>query len=61
MGTLVVDDFPDELQDQAESRAALEGITFRDLVIHAVKSYLRSPITLDVEEVLVKKRDSEEE
>lgn len=61
MGTLSVKNFPDDLHEQAKSRAALEGITLEELVEQAVSVYLASPITLDVEEVIVKKKDSEEE
>ena len=61
MGTLSLKNFPDDLHEQAKSRAALEGITLKELVEQAVSSYLASPITLDVEEVIVKKKDSEEE
>ena len=61
MGTLSLKNFPDDLQEQAKSRAALEGITLEELVEQAVSWYLASPITLDVEEVIVKKKDSEEE
>jgi hypothetical protein len=58
MATLNLKDFPEELHRQAKSRAALEGTTLRDLVIHAVAVYLKSPITLDVKEVIVKPKDS---
>ncbi|NIR15427.1 MAG: hypothetical protein GWN86_16465 [Desulfobacterales bacterium] len=61
MGTLSLKNFPDDLHEQAKSRAALEGITLKELVEQAVSGYLASPITLDVEEVIVKKKDSEEE
>ncbi len=61
MGTLSVKNFPDDLHEQAKSRAALEGITLEELVEQAVSVYLAGPITLDVEEVIVKKKDSEEE
>jgi plasmid stability protein len=61
MGTLSLKNFPDDLQEQAKSRAALEGITLEELVEQAVSGYLASPITLDVEEVIVKKKDPEEE
>ena len=61
MGTLSLKNFPEDLHEQAKSRAALEGITLKELVEQAVSGYLASPITLDVEEVIVKKRDSEEE
>lgn len=56
MGTLNLKDFPDELHLQAKSRAALEGISLRDLVLRAVTAYLESPITLDVQEVIVKRK-----
>ena len=61
MGTLSLKNFPDDLHEQAKARAALEGITLEELVEQAVSGYLASPITLDVEEVIVKKKDSEEE
>jgi len=57
MGTLNLKDFPDELHRQAKSRAALEGISLRDLVLRAVTTYLESPITLDVQEVIVKRKN----
>ena len=60
MGTLSLKNFPDDLHEQAKSRAALEGITLEELVEQAVSGYLASPITLDVEEVIVKKKDAEE-
>ena len=60
-GTLSLKNFPDDLHEQAKSRAALEGITLEELVEQAVSGYLASPITLDVEEVIVKKKDPEEE
>ncbi|MCG6945399.1 MAG: hypothetical protein LJE87_08635 [Deltaproteobacteria bacterium] len=60
MATLSLKNFPDDLHEQAKSRAALEGITLKELVEQAVSGYLASPITLDVEEVIVKKKDSEE-
>jgi hypothetical protein len=61
MGTLTLKNFPDDLHEEAKSRAALEGITLKELVEQAVSGYLASPITLDVEEVIVKKKDFEEE
>lgn len=61
MGTLSLKDFPGELHEQAKSRAALEGITLKELVVQAVIMYLSSPITLDVQEVIVKNKDSEQE
>ena len=59
MATLNLKNFPDDLHDQAKSRAALEGITLKELVVEAVSGYLAGPITLDVQEVIVKKKDSE--
>jgi hypothetical protein len=61
MGTMSLKNFPDDLHEQAKSRAALEGITLKELVEQAVSGYLASPITLDVEEVIVKKKDSVQE
>ncbi len=61
MGTLTLKNFPEELRQQAKSRAALEGITLKELVVQAVTGYLAGPITLDVKEVIVKKKDSEQE
>ena len=61
MATLNLKDFPEELREQAKSRAALEGITLKELVVQAVTVYLASPITLDVQEVIVKKKDSEQD
>jgi len=61
MGTLSLKDFSEELHEQAKSRAVFEGITLKELVVRAVSMYLSSPITLDEQEVIVKKRDSEEE
>ena len=60
MGTLNLKNFPDDLHEQAKSRAALEGVTLKELVIQAVAGYLTSPITLDVQEVIVKKKDPEQ-
>lgn len=61
MATLNLKNFPDDLHDQAKSRAALEGITLKELVVQAVSGYLAGPITLDVQEVIVKKKDSEQD
>jgi hypothetical protein len=60
MTSMKLKDFPDDLHRQAESRAALEGITLLDLVIRAVTNYLESPITLEVQEVIVKRKDVQE-
>ena len=61
MATLNLKDFPEDLREQAKSRAALEGITLKELVVQAVTVYLASPITLDVQEVIVKKKDTEQD
>jgi hypothetical protein len=61
MGTLSLKNFPDEIHEQAKSRAAFEGITLKELVVQAVNMYLASPITLDVQEVIVKKKDGEQD
>ncbi|UCE81873.1 MAG: hypothetical protein JSV47_08990 [Deltaproteobacteria bacterium] len=61
MGTLSLKNFPDEIHEQAKSRAAFEGITLKELIVQAVNMYLASPITLDVQEVIVKKKDSEQD
>ena len=34
-------DFPDTLHREAKSKAALEGITLKDLIIKAVELYLK--------------------
>jgi hypothetical protein len=60
MATLSLKNFPDDLHEQAKSRAALEGITLKELIVQAVSGYLSSPITLDVQEVIVKKKDTEQ-
>ncbi|MFP3869668.1 MAG: hypothetical protein ACLFVT_02150 [Syntrophobacteria bacterium] len=60
MGTLNLKDFPEELHRQAKSRAALEGIPLRGLVVRALTQYLQTPITLDVEKVIVKKKTPNE-
>jgi hypothetical protein len=61
MGTLSLKNFPEELHRKAKSRAALEGITLRDLVVRAVGKYLAGPITLDVEELIVKGKNPKED
>ena len=61
MGTLNLKNFPEDLHDQAKSRAALEGITLKELIVQAVTGYLASPITLDVQELIVKKKESGQE
>jgi plasmid stability protein len=60
MATLSLKNFPDDLHEQAKSRAALEGITLKELIVQAVSGYLSSPITLDVQEVIVKKKNPEQ-
>jgi hypothetical protein len=61
MATLNLKNFPEDLHEQAKSRAALEGITLKELVVQAVTGYLAGPITLDVQEVIVRKKDAEQE
>ena len=61
MTTLNLKNFPDDLHEQAKSRAALEGIPLKELVVQAVTGYLSGPITLDVQEVIVRKKDPEQE
>jgi plasmid stability protein len=60
MGSLYIKDFPEELHQEVKSRAALEGITMRELIVRALSHYLKGPITLDVKEVIVKRRESED-
>ena len=41
MATVNLRDFPDNLHREAKAKAALEGITLKDLIIKAVGDYLR--------------------
>ena len=35
-------EFPDELHREAKAKAALEGITLKELIIKAVEAYLKA-------------------
>jgi predicted HicB family RNase H-like nuclease len=41
MATINLRDIPDDLHRKAKAAAALEGITLKELVIKAVKEYLK--------------------
>ena len=41
MATVNIRDFPDELHRQAKSKAALQGMSLKDLIIKAVTEYLK--------------------
>ncbi len=41
MKTLIIKDFPDEVHREMKIQAAVESITMKDLVIQAVKDYLK--------------------
>jgi predicted HicB family RNase H-like nuclease len=41
MAIINIRDFPDELHRQAKSKAALQGMSLKDLVIKAVTEYLK--------------------
>ena len=41
MKALIIKDFPDELHKEAKVRAAQEEITLKELVIRAIKAYLK--------------------
>jgi len=41
MATINIRDFPDELHRQAKSKAALQGMSLKDLIIKAVTEYLK--------------------
>jgi len=40
MAVINIRDFPDELHRQAKSKAALEGISLKDLIIKAIEEYV---------------------
>ena len=42
MSVLNLRNFPDMLQKKAKARAAMEGITLKDLIIKAVDTYLKA-------------------
>jgi hypothetical protein len=41
MSDINVRDFPEELHREVKARAALEGISLKELIIKAVEAYLR--------------------
>jgi hypothetical protein len=41
MATVYIRNFPEDLQRKAKAAAALEGITLKDLVIKAIREYLK--------------------
>jgi len=41
MAIINIRDFPDELHRQAKSKAALQGVSLKDLIIKAVAEYLK--------------------
>jgi predicted HicB family RNase H-like nuclease len=41
MATMNLREIPDDLHRKAKAAAALEGITLKDLVIKAIKEYLK--------------------
>jgi hypothetical protein len=41
MAVINIRDFPDTLHREAKSKAALEGITLKELIIKAVEEYLK--------------------
>ncbi len=41
MAILNIKDFPDELHRQAKSKAALMGISLKELIIRAITEYLK--------------------
>jgi hypothetical protein len=42
MAVINIRDFPDTLHREAKAKAALEGITLKDLIIKAVEAYLKA-------------------
>jgi predicted HicB family RNase H-like nuclease len=42
MAVINIRDFPDNLHREAKSKAALEGITLKELIIKAVEEYLKA-------------------
>ena len=40
MAVINLRDFPDQLHREAKAKAALEGITLKELILRAVKEYL---------------------
>ncbi len=41
MTTLNIKDFPDELHRQAKAKAALAGISLKELIIRSITEYLK--------------------
>lgn len=41
MATVNLRDFPDQLHREAKAKAALEGVSLKELIIKAVEAYLR--------------------
>jgi len=41
MKSLIIKDFPDDVHREMKIQAAVEGITMKELVIQAVKDYLK--------------------
>jgi predicted HicB family RNase H-like nuclease len=42
MAVINIRDFPDELHREAKSKAALEGITLKELIIKAIDQYVKA-------------------
>jgi predicted HicB family RNase H-like nuclease len=42
MATVYLKDFPDQLHREAKSKAALEGISMKELIIRALTEYLKT-------------------
>jgi predicted HicB family RNase H-like nuclease len=42
MSDINLRDFPDQLHREAKAKAALEGISLKDLIIRAVEAYLKT-------------------
>ena len=42
MANINLRDFPDTLHREAKAKAALEGITLKELIIKAVEAYLKA-------------------
>lgn len=41
MATVYLKNFPEDLRREAKAKAALEGITLKNLIIKAVEAYLK--------------------
>jgi len=42
MATVYLKDFPDQLHREAKSKAALEGISMKEIIIRALTEYLKA-------------------